>query len=100
MKHKLSITALAAIILVCMGVTLRNLGPADDGYRSAKRKAWIKKFDKDGDGRLNKEEKSVAEEEQRERERAWMKKFDTNGDGEITREEKEAASNGKKSRKK
>lgn len=44
----------------------------------------IRRFDKDGDGKLSAEEKREAKEQ-------MMKRFDKNGDGKISAEEKQAA---------
>jgi Ca2+-binding EF-hand superfamily protein len=43
----------------------------------------LKKFDKDGDGQLNKEEKAAAKKE-------MIKRFDTNNDGKLDENEKKA----------
>lgn len=60
------------------------------GHRlSDEQKAEIlKKFDKDGDGELSKEERKTAFEAKKEE---FMDKFDTDGDGTLSDEEKEAA---------
>lgn len=91
MKAKLSIAGLLLIIIVCFTITFKNLAPVeDDGYRSARERALIKKFDKDGDGKLGKEEMKAVAQAEAERRQAWIKEFDTDGDGEISQQEKEA----------
>lgn len=99
MKKVATITALFAVIAMCAVVVYRNSSLAvDDGYVSARERSIIKKFDKDGDGKLSKREQREADSaikasrarEEKDKEE-WIKKFDTDGDGEISREEKEAA---------
>ena len=99
MKKVATITALIAVIAMCAVVVYRNSSLAvDDWYVSARERSIIKKFDKDGDGKLSKLEQRDADaaikasraREEKEKEE-WIKKFDTDGDGEISREEKEAA---------
>ena len=63
MKKKLAIAGLVTMIIICMAITYRNLAPVqDDGYRSARERAVIKKFDKTGDGELSWSEEKEAEE--------------------------------------
>ena len=94
-----------AVIAICMGVAYKNLvTEEDDGYRSSRERATIKKFDKDGDGELNKEESKAAEKASRkaseERKKAYLEKFDKDGDGELNKEEREAAGKASGDRKK
>jgi len=58
----------------------------------------IKRFDKDGDGKLSDEEKAAARKAMQDRQRAgsdrmaeFIKKFDKDGDGKLSDEEKAAA---------
>ncbi len=55
----------------------------------------IEKFDKDGDGKLNEEEREAAKAGRKEmmeaRKKEMIAKFDTDGDGELSEEEREAA---------
>ena len=55
----------------------------------------MQKFDKDGDGKLNEEERAAAKEAMKGREEAYRKemleKFDKDGDGKLSEEEHEAA---------
>ena len=84
MKKNLTIVALVAIIVVCIGIVRSNFAEGeDDGYRSGRERALIKKFDKDGDGELSEEEKSAIRELEEQREKAYLKKYDTDGDGKI-----------------
>ena len=65
-----------------------------------RREEMTKKFDKDGDGKLNDEEREAARKEFGGRGRGpggaggreeFMKKFDKDGDGKLSDEEREAA---------
>lgn len=52
----------------------------------------IAKFDADGDGKLNEEERKAAREAMKEHHRQKMlEKFDTNGDGQLSHDERKAA---------
>ena len=54
----------------------------------------IKEFDKDGDGKLNDEEKTAADAFKKEadaRQAEMIKKFDKDGDGKLSDDEKKAA---------
>ena len=62
-----------------------------------RRQRWEKRFDKDGDGKLNAEERAAMEKEREEfRQRMqqhrqeMMKKYDKDGDGKLSSEEREA----------
>lgn len=62
--------------------------------RSAHHAEMIKKFDKDGDGKLSEEEKTAMKSERKEkgknRRAEMIKKFDKDGDGKLSEEEKTA----------
>ena len=58
-------------------------------------KQLIEKFDKDGDGKLNAEERKAAGEA---RKAQFLKRFDKDGDGKISPEEKKAAAEEMKKR--
>ncbi|HAV64414.1 MAG TPA: hypothetical protein DCY13_18855 [Verrucomicrobiales bacterium] len=96
MKKAATITALLSVIAVCAVVIHRYSGiGTDDGYVSARERAIIKKFDTDGDGRLNRTEKrradaAIEESERREKE-AWIEKLDKDGDGKVSESEKASA---------
>ena len=95
MKKTLTVGALLAVIAVCGVVLIQNLKPIeDDGYVPPWQRAVIKKFDRDGDGKLNREEQRAADaaiKASGDQKREWIKRFDRDGDGELNREEREAA---------
>ena len=104
MKKTLSIVALLGVIVVCLAIVAKNLFiPVDDGYRSSRERAMIKKFDKDGDGELNRDERRAAEvaaeKASAERKKAYIAKFDKDGDGKLNKEEAKAAQEATKGRK-
>jgi Ca2+-binding EF-hand superfamily protein len=55
----------------------------------------IEKFDTDGDGKLNEEERAAAKDAHK---KEILEKFDTDGDGELNAEEKKAAHEARKKR--
>jgi len=86
MKHTL-IAALAAIVgLACASAAPeKEEGKKHRGHPGIKQ--LIEKFDKDGDGKLNTEERKAAGAA---RKAEFLKKFDKDGDGKISTEEKKA----------
>ena len=86
MKHTLT-AALAAIVgLACASANPeKEKGRGHRGHPGIKQ--LIEKFDKDGDGKLNAEERKAAGEA---RKAEFLKKFDKDGDGKISPEEKKA----------
>ena len=86
MKHTLT-AALAAIV----GLACASANPEKEDGRKHRGhpgiKQLIEKFDKDGDGKLNTEERKAAGEA---RKAEFLKKFDKDGDGKISPEEKKA----------
>lgn len=103
MKKNLSIFGLIAVIVVCFSIVAKNLFvEEDDGYVSEHERRMIKRFDKDGDGELSRDEKRAAhaamEAEEAKEKAQWIERFDKDGDGKISREEKEAASQARKKR--
>ena len=82
------------VVLTCLAAL-----PTFAGERDAdeSRRAFMKRFDANGDGKVTKEEsKSVLEKEAKQRaikrkadesRRAFMKRFDANDDGKVTKEE-------------
>lgn len=54
----------------------------------ARKAEMLKKYDKDGDGKLSKEEREAIAAD---RKAEFMKKYDTDGDGKLSDEEKAAA---------
>lgn len=92
MKKTVSIVGLVAIIVTCLSVVVKNVFvPVDDGYRSSRERSLLKKFDKDGDGELSREERKAIEQASLERKQAYIKKFDKDGDGKLSAAEEEAA---------
>lgn len=97
MKKHIAIFGLIAVILVSLAIVFTNLFvEVDDGYRSSRERSWIKKFDKDGDGELSREERKAAAETAKSFKEKWIKKFDKDGDGELSREERKAAGKAEK----
>src|SRR5205814_1630175 len=80
-------------------------GEAGEGAKARSREAMIKRFDKNGDGKLSEDEKAEAQKELKAKRGAGkgerrpaggkmaeiLKKFDTDGDGKLSDEEKAAA---------
>ena len=68
--------------------------PRDDARHHARRADAIKEFDKDGDGKLNEEERKAMMEANRARmeefRKAREKEFDKDGDGKLNDEERKA----------
>ena len=92
MKKKLAVAGLATVIVICFAITFRNLAPVqDDGYRSPRERAMIKKFDKDGDGELSNQERKEAKRSYAKERQDFIQQFDKDGDGKISAEEKAAA---------
>ena len=84
---KLTLTAAFAAIA---GLAFASATPEEEGRKHRGHpgiKKLIEKFDKDGDGKLNAEERKAAGEA---RKAEFLKKFDKNGDGKISPEEKKA----------
>jgi len=48
---------------------------------------WVKKYDKNGDGKLDREESAAL---QKDRQQEMLKKYDKNGDGKLDEEERKA----------
>ena len=57
-----------------------------EGKRFPNREQMIKKFDKDGDGKLSEEERAAVREEMKGRKGELLAKFDKDGDGELNDE--------------
>lgn len=92
MKTKTLLLAIAAL-------SIPALAQAEDGKKCKKgdkgcdqrRAHMVEKFDEDGDGKLNDEERATAKAAMVARKEAFMARVDTNGDGEISEDEKKAA---------
>jgi Ca2+-binding EF-hand superfamily protein len=63
--------------------------PAGERKSFPSREEMMKKFDKDGDGKLNEEERAAVREEMKRRKDALLKKFDADGDGKLSDAERE-----------
>jgi Ca2+-binding EF-hand superfamily protein len=62
---------------------------AGEGKGFSSREEMMKKFDKDGDGKLNEEERAAVREEMKGRKDELLKKFDADGDGKLSDAERE-----------
>lgn len=56
-----------------------------------RREAILKKFDTDGDGKLNETERASLQEERKQKKAERIAKYDTDGDGKLSKEERKAA---------
>ena len=63
---------------------------AGGGKGFPNREEMIKRFDKDGDGKLNEEERAAVRKEMKGRKDDLLKKFDADGDGKLSDKEREA----------
>lgn len=86
------------LIITAVASCIPFLAQAEEGDkperkrdRSGMREEMLKKFDKDGDGKLNDEEKKAMQEEREKRHKEMLEKYDTDKDGKISKEEREAA---------
>ena len=99
------ITAFALATFLCAGSAFAGEAPKKKGEcphakkpqaqkkvpsREAMKAAFMKKFDKDGDGKISDEEKAAIKKAFEARKAAFMKKFDKDGDGKLSDEEKAA----------
>ena len=92
---KLTLTAAFAAIA---GLAFASATPEEEGRKHRGHpgiKQLIEKFDKDGDGKLNAEERKAAGAA---RKAEFLKKFDKDGDGKISTEEKKAVAEEMKKR--
>ncbi len=93
---------LVAVIVALSVPSLAAAAPEGKPDAAARKEAMLKKFDKDGDGKLSEEERAAmrAEIQKRrgeggkgpnpERRAEMMKKFDKDGDGKLSEEERAA----------
>ena len=103
MKYTYLLFTLACVTIVSLAVTTFAAPPENND--PADRKAeMLKKFDKDGDGKLSDTEKTTLRAEMQNRRggrerKQWtaeqrdemLKKFDTDGDGKLSQEERDTA---------
>ena len=88
------LTILAAVALAC-GL---NAMPDREGGKKGgppegrpSREEVMKKFDKDGDGKLSESERAELRKTMEARRKEFMAKFDKDGDGKLNEEERKAA---------
>jgi hypothetical protein len=80
------------LLTIILGLSLGTLlAQAADGEAKPKPAPtlpdWVKKYDKNGDGKLDQEERAVL---QKERQAEMLKKYDKNGDGILDEAERKA----------
>ena len=104
MKYTCLLSTLACAAIVSLA-TSTCAAPPENNDPAARKAEMLKKFDKDGDGRLSDEEKSTLRAEMQNRRgggrdrKQWtpeqrdemLKKFDTDGDGKLSQEERDTA---------
>lgn len=92
--HAITILSVLSITAYAENGGKRGNGPGGK-HRGGPPKILIDKFDKDGDGKLNEEERTEIKKEFTKRREAnkakRLERFDTDKDGELSPEEKEAA---------
>ena len=72
-KQTLTLFGLSLVILLGFGITYKNLAPVtDDGYRSARERAMLKRYDANGDGELDAQEREQLKKRSRQsRKSGW-----------------------------
>ena len=104
MKYTCLLSTLACAAIVSLA-TSTFAAPPENNDPAARKAEMLKKFDKDGDGRLSDEEKSTLRAEMQNRRgggrdrKQWtpeqrdemLKKFDKDGDGKLSQEERDTA---------
>ena len=104
MKYTYLLFTLACVTIVSLAVTT-FAAPPENNDPAVRKAEMLKKFDKDGDGKLSDEEKSTLRAEMQNRRgggrdrKQWtaeqrdemLKKFDTDGDGKLSQEERDTA---------
>ncbi len=93
---------LVAVIVALSVPSLATAAPEGKPDAAARKEAMLKKFDKDGDGKLSDDEKAAMKAEMQKRrgeggkgpdaarQAEMLKKFDKDGDGKLSDEEKAA----------
>ena len=91
------LTILATVMLAC-GLSAKPERPEREGGKKGgppegrpSREEMIKKFDKDGDGKLSEDERAELRKAMEARRKEFMAKFDKDGDGKLNEEERKAA---------
>ena len=104
MKYTCLLSTLACVTIVSLAVTT-FAAPSKNNDPAVRKAEMLKKFDKDGDGKLSDEEKSTLRAEMQNRRgggrdrKQWtpeqrdemLKKFDTDRDGKLSQEERDTA---------
>ena len=103
MKYTYLLFTLACVTIVSLAVTT-FAAPPENNDPATRKAEMLKKFDKDGNGRLSDEEKTTLRAEIQNRRggrdrKQWtpeqrdemLKKFDTDGDGKLSQEERDTA---------
>ena len=104
MKYTCSLSTLACVTIVSLAA-ITFAAPSENNDPAARKAEMLKKFDKDGDGKLSDEEKSTLRAEMQNRRgggrdrKQWtpeqrdemLKKFDTDRDGKLSQEERDTA---------
>lgn len=96
---RLLLTSIAATLACSMTTYAQGDGQGQGGKKGKGKHNYpehvIKKFDKDGDGKLNKEERKAAEDARKKIHKAnkekMLKRFDKDGDGKLSDEERQTA---------
>jgi hypothetical protein len=94
MKTIKALTALTILLGTCLIAGAE--GKPDKPHRKGPPPEMLKKFDKDGDGTLSKEEKDAMREAMKELHKDKAKEFDKDGDGKLSEAEREAMKEARK----
>lgn len=94
MKTIKALTALTILLGTCLIAGAE--GKPDKPQRKGPPPEMLKKFDKDGDGTLSKEEKDAMREAMKEHHKDRAKEFDKDGDGKLSEAEREAMKEARK----
>lgn len=90
-----TIISIGALIGTSLIAGAQDKPKRQPGERGTPPPAILEKFDKDGDGKLNDEERATMREEGKarmeERRKEMLKKFDTDGDGKLSPDERKKA---------
>lgn len=87
MKKYTTILAAAAFCIPFAAQAEGEKPAGDDAKKKDRKEMMIKKFDKDGDGKLSKEEKAAMQTERK----AILAKYDTDKDGKLSKDERTGA---------
>jgi len=96
MKIKTYITfTCIGIVFACFSVLrAENTGISKSDYNPYRRDKFIEKYDTNGDGVLDEDEKAKLLERRKQFRQQILKKYDTDGDGKLNEEEKKNAKEG------